>query len=778
MARRPDRLRRGRVSASGSWSSGVAAAAASEPALLPLGTCASICVAPRRVPAGRPRRGRRAACWWLPRVAGFVLARRELSDAADARARGGRRASLVLRALLRPRGADAGTGAWYGYNFLNDTAVQFLLADQLKHHGVQLRAGRVLDAQRDRSASTWIRDTHWASTRRWRHSPRCSGPAWTSSTRATWRCSRSRPRSRSRASRVCAACATVARRGGRRRRACREPDLPLRAAGFDQGDGGVRVPRDRRDVRRSSCCVASARSEPRSPLGIAAAAMISVFSTAAGPYLVVLAVGARCVRRCSAARVRSATRLPAVVAVGRVDVGRGGAPDAALGAARSCGCPRPRSRPTRRRDERARPARSARSSVLQVAGVWLSEDYGLPIAGPIEIGAHQRCSAGWCSCSRVAGRAVFAAAPRPRPGAAAALGRCVTAAVVAPRASPYADAKLLALASPAVVFTALCGALSLAAVALAHRGARSRRGRGGRGAGVGGLRVPRRPARAGGAAAGARGRGRPRRRARDGSCSTRSRSSASTTAATRRNSTSAFEAITPRQARPFGGGYHLDLDQLDQAYVQSFDAIVTRRGPAPSRPPANYRRGLREPLVQRVGARTRASKVRAHLPVQEPLEAGGFAALRGRRARSAAARQPGDRLVAATRRPRSPSCPSSARRTGPLGWPPIAPPPGVVEPRTPGVVERRLPLRGGAYDVWVRASTGRRLTVSVDGRASGRSNGPQHAGAVAAGGLRPAGAGQHWLQLERPGGGLAPGDGVESVLGPVALVRREPRGSA
>ena len=36
-------------------------------------------------------------------------------------------------------------------------------------------------------------------------------------------------------------------------------------------------------------------------------------------------------------------------------------------------------------------------------------------------------------------------------------------------------------------------------------------------------------------------------------------------------------------------------------------------------------------------------------------------------------------------------------------------------------------------------------------------------------------AGRHDVELERPGGGPAPGDGAQSVLGPVALVRREPR---
>ena len=167
-------------------------------------------------------------------------------------------------------------------------------------------------------------------------------------------------------------------------------------------------------------------------------------------------------------------------------------------------------------------------------------------------------------------------------------------------------------------------------------------------------------------------------------------------------------------------------------------------------------------------------RVRAHLPAGSVLDAGGFvrcAAVR-RLARRAG---PGDRLVAAPVRETA-ELPVVDAPDRPDGWPPLARPPGVVEPRTPGVVEGRVRLAGGAYDAWVRASTGRRLTVSVDGRAVGSVGSLNSQGQwLLAGGVElPAGA--HTVRIERPGGDLAPGDGAASVLGPVALVRRERAG--
>ena len=237
-----------------------------------------------------------------------------------------------------------------------------------------------------------------------------------------------------------------------------------------------------------------------------------------------------------------------------------------------------------------------------------------------------------------------------------------------------------------------------------------------------------------------------------------------------------FEAITVRFAEPFGGGYHVDMDELSQDYVQSYAAIVTRLGPATSRPPANYRRIAAN--------RFYAVWEKDPSAAREDASGGGLGARR-RRVRCAAPpsggwRRAPRRATASSprRRARRRSCRSPDAPDRPIGWPPLAKPPGVVEPRTPGVIEGEVRVAGGTYDVWIRASTGRRLTVSVDGRPAGSVDSLNSQGQWLQAGRAELPAGAHAVRLERPGGDLAPGDGTMSVLGPVALVRSgtaEPR---
>ena len=89
----------------------------------------------------------------------------------------------------------SGHWTWYGYNFLNDTAVQFMLADALQHHGARRRRGPRVDARRERSEayleSGYPLGTHAQVAT---FATLAAGRASTSSTRATWRCSRPPPR--------------------------------------------------------------------------------------------------------------------------------------------------------------------------------------------------------------------------------------------------------------------------------------------------------------------------------------------------------------------------------------------------------------------------------------------------------------------------------------------------------------------------------------------------------------------------------------------------------
>jgi len=406
---------------------------------------------------------------------------------------------------------------------------------------------------------------------------------------------------------------------------------------------------------------------------------------------------------------------------------------------------------------------------LQMAGVWLSEGYGYPVSGQIEWRLTQVLA--WLVVLAAVGATVLFLRRRTPGPVPLLVAGVLTAAIVAPRASPYADAKLLALACPTVVFAALCGALAL-------------RGRwrlpGVAAASVAGLAVL---ASAAFAYHGVRVAPVPRLKALE-----------ETVAAVQdkgwilldeveefgkyygRNAphlNMAFESITPRQAQPQGGGYHLDVDQLLPDYVQSFDVVITRKGPSSSRPPANFRRIYANRWYE-AWERGDTPRVVAHLGLGDVLHAGAqptCAQLR-KWARGAPA---GTRLVAA-------SAPEVAELDivdapdRPIGWPPLAAPPGVVEPHTPGVVEDELAVDGGRYDVWIRASTGRPVDAVVDGRRTGTANALNTQGQWQPAGSVELSRGRHEVALKRPGGGPAPGDGAPSALGPVALVRQEERG--
>jgi hypothetical protein len=97
-----------------------------------------------------------------------------------------------------------------------------------------------------------------------------------------------------------------------------------------------------------------------------------------------------------------------------------------------------------------------------------------------------------------------------------------------------------------------------------------------------------------------------------------------------------------------------------------------------------------------------------------------------------------------------------------------------VQPATPGIVQGTARAAGGVYDIWVRGSSGRPITVTIDGRKAGVAEGINTQGQWLRAGSTRLSRGEHELELTRPGGDLAPGDGAIGLLGPVSLVRREP----
>jgi len=729
-------------------------------ALLPLGACSSICLLLALYQVG--------AHGWLPAaalavlsIAGLVLARAELP--ARLSPGPGAAVGIGIGALYLAPSVLTGHWTWNGYNLLNDTAVQFLLADELTSHGV----ARVPDAFSTGSEviRTYIDTGYPLGTHAHLaglatllgsgvdvvYQSYLAMLAVTGAVALTGLARRS----------GLAAWAAVAAGGGAMSAALAYhyalqgsiKEIAAIMALATAAMLGAELLRGERPLGLAAA------------VGIAAAAMLSAFSSAAGPYLLILAIclaAAALILPVPAIRAR----LPALAVVGVVTTVVAAVPtlisattflrvsNTALGAdsavASTLG-------------QLGRPL-----DVLQIAGIWLANDYQLPIGGRVDWRITQVLSILMLALA-VAGVVTFVRRRTPGP-LLLVVPALLAAAVVAPRASPYADAKLLAVASPAVVFVAFCGALSW-------------RGR---------LRVP------GAVAAAVAGIGLvvsaafayhgvrvapvPRMHALEDAVAHVADSGwvlldeveefGKYYGRGAAHLNVGFEAITPRQAQPFGGGYHVDVDVLDQRYVQGFDAIVVRTGPATSRPPANFRRVYANRWYEAWEKRDDV-RVLAHLPLQDVLDAGGTprcAAIRS----FAGKAEPGARVVAASS-PETVELGVVGAPDRPIGWPPLAAPPGVVGLGTPGRVERRVRVRGGTYDAWVQASTGRDIHASVDGRRVGTVNALNTQGQWQPAGSVALDAGGHALRLERPGGGLEPGDGAKSVLGPLALVRREPR---
>jgi hypothetical protein len=103
--------------------------------------------------------------------------------------------------------------------------------------------------------------------------------------------------------------------------------------------------------------------------------------------------------------------------------------------------------------------------------------------------------------------------------------------------------------------------------------------------------------------------------------------------------------------------------------------------------------------------------------------------------------------------------------------------PGTVVPATPGAARGTVDVPApGEYRVWLQGSFGRRIEVRLDGRdvgGSSRVDSPRQWSRVASVRLS---AGRHRVEVRRPGLGLGPSDGAESLLGPLTLERVGSRG--
>jgi hypothetical protein len=408
----------------------------------------------------------------------------------------------------------------------------------------------------------------------------------------------------------------------------------------------------------------------------------------------------------------------------------------------------------------------------QISGVWLAGEYRLPVSG--QAAAH---------LTKLATVAIFALLV---PGIAWALRRRsagpllllgTTALVLAaalPRVSPYGQGKLLAMAGPAVVLMALVPLAVVrgrfAPLALAAGGLLS--------LAVGASDI----------LAYSYDRVAPTARmeairqvghrfAGEGLVEWNEFDEYAKVLANPALISAPFEALTPAQVQlrspTYFYGHYFDLDQELLSFVERYPVIVTRRSPAASRPPANYRRVYENAYY--VGwRRTSRPVVLDHLPEQQiysPSEKVACPALRAFVAGAPA----GSQLLLATA-PELAWFNPTADPTRSGGWGPNPEQAGSVLTPVAGHTQGGVHVRGGRYAVWVQGDFPRPVQVFVDGRSVGWVSGSETPGQWLQAATLTLAPGAHTLRLYKHRGRLhlGPGESAVGTLGGAALQGQEP----
>jgi hypothetical protein len=239
-----------------------------------------------------------------------------------------------------------------------------------------------------------------------------------------------------------------------------------------------------------------------------------------------------------------------------------------------------------------------------------------------------------------------------------------------------------------------------------------------------------------------------------------------------------FEALTPQQVKlrspTYFYGHYFDLDQELLSFVEGYPVIVTRRSPSASRPPANYRL-VYENAYYLGWQRMAKPQVLEHLPLQQlysPSQPISCSALE-----PIVAKAPGgSKLVVAVAPGLSWFEPiSDPKRSG--GWTADPNQAGSVYTPTGGHAEGVLTVkRAGAYAVWVQGDFPRRVQVLVDGRAVGSVSGSNTPGRWLQAASLHLRAGRHAVRVVKAAGRrhFGPGEWATGTIGAVALQAQEP----
>jgi hypothetical protein len=214
----------------------------------------------------------------------------------------------------------------------------------------------------------------------------------------------------------------------------------------------------------------------------------------------------------------------------------------------------------------------------------------------------------------------------------------------------------------------------------------------------------------------------------------------------------------------YGQSFDLDAEQL--SYVESFPYVVVRRSPTASRPPANYRL-IFENYYYSVWQRSNTPRVLDHMPLQQLYS--GEAPVQCPALRAMVAGAPRGSRLAVSYLPPVYGYDILHATIRSAGWAQDYNPyvPDAVAFATPGVAGRVVAVpRGGDYRVWVQGSSPRTLRVTIARAGDNQPNRTvSHVGGTNTpdewmeGSTVHLPAGRWALDIWRPGGDLSPGDG-------------------
>jgi hypothetical protein len=216
-----------------------------------------------------------------------------------------------------------------------------------------------------------------------------------------------------------------------------------------------------------------------------------------------------------------------------------------------------------------------------------------------------------------------------------------------------------------------------------------------------------------------------------------------------------------------GYGRSYDLDQLELEGIREYAAIVARRRPEASRPPASFELAFRGDYYE-VWLRSEPERVLAHEPAGGGLQpAGALPCPRVRRLARKTESQ--DAELAHVERPELIVVDSGLlqRLARPPGWPAI---PDGIALYTPGHMDVRVDVpTSGRWRIWLKGDFGREVSVAVDGRPVGAvSYESGNEGNYALPLDVELTAGRRRITVQRGGGSPTPGDHAPSKL--VAIV--------